>query len=58
MSHIIYHAYYSKQHNQQAYCFNNVKASYMLDFNEVFWPADKREKHAENAENSAENCGF
>ena len=26
------------------YCFNNVKTSYMLDFNEVFWHADKRWK--------------
>ena len=40
----------------------------MLDFNEVFWPAEKRGKHAKNAlkhvENAekhaenAENCGF
>ena len=71
-SNIIYHAYYSKHHNQPAYCFNNVKTSYMLDFHEVFWYAEKcgknaesvgkhaenAEKLAENAENHVENCGF
>ena len=49
----------------------NVKTSYMLDFNAVFWHANKRgknaenakkcgnaEKHAENAGKFAENCGF
>ena len=54
MSHIhilFYHAYYSKQHNQPAYYINNVKTSYMLDFNEVFWDA-------ENAKNVAGNCRF
>ena len=41
---IIYHAYFYKHHIQPAYCINNVKTSYMLDFNEVFWNVDKREK--------------
>ena len=58
MSHIIYHAYYSKHHNQPAYCMHNVKTSYMLDFNEVFWHAEKCGKHAENAEKNAEHCEF
>ena len=42
------------------YCFNNVKTSYMLDFNEVFWPMDKRGKNAENAKNTRKTqktCG-
>ena len=35
-SHIIYHAYYSKHHNQPAYYIHNVKTSYMLDFHKFF----------------------
>ena len=30
----------------------------MLDFNEVFWHADKCRKKPENQEKVAENCGF
>ena len=33
-SNVMYHAYYSKHHNQPTYCSSNVKKYYMLDFNE------------------------
>ena len=52
MSHIIYHVYYSKHHNQPAYCIHNVKTSYMLDFHKFFgtWTnADKMRITRKNA---------
>ena len=55
MSHIIYHAYYSKHHNQPAYCIHNVKTSYMLDFHKFFRHPDKRRKNAENEQKMRKN---
>ena len=51
-SYIIYHAYYSKHRNQPLTNSTTSKTSYMLDFNEVFWHADKHGKNAENAKNT------
>ena len=43
-SHIIYHVYYFKHHNQPAYCIHNVKTSYMLDFHKFFGTRKNAEK--------------
>ena len=55
-SRVIYHACYSKHHNQSAYSSSNVKTYYMLDFNEVFLYEDKCGKHAGNAEKERRNA--
>ena len=64
-SHIIYHAYYSKHHNQPAYYSSNVKTYYMLDFNDFFCMRKNAENTGKHGKHTVEkhgkyveNCGF